>query len=246
MCTVSYLPTKNGFVLTSSRDEAVSRPTLPPTEYTHNDTTLVYPKDEIAGGTWIATSDKKRIACLLNGAFEKHKRNLPYSRSRGQVLLESFEYERIAAFCASTNLENVEPFTLVLIDYSATFELVELRWDGTQKHVKKIPFAQSTIWSSATLYDKSAREMRSTWFTDWLQQKTDDTVSHIFSFHTNKHGSDAKTDVLMQREGGLQTLSISQIVVADGSAHFLYYDFLEKEKAVSLTFIKKTAQSLLV
>jgi uncharacterized protein with NRDE domain len=228
MCTVSYLPTKNGFVLTSSRDEAVARPTLPPAEYTYKNQKLVFPKDEIAGGTWIAASHQKRIACLLNGAFEKHKRSLPYSRSRGQVLLESFDYQRITSFCESTNLENVEPFTLVLIDYNTDFELVEFRWDGTQKHQKAIPFAQSMIWSSATLYDASAREMRSMWFQNWLQKQTENTPAHILNFHTSKHGSDEKMDVLMQREGGLQTLSVSQTVVENGKTTFLYKDWITK------------------
>jgi uncharacterized protein with NRDE domain len=228
MCTVSYLPTKNGFVLTSSRDEAVARPTLPPAEYTHKNQQLVFPKDEIAGGTWVAASREKRIACLLNGAFEKHKRSLPYSRSRGQVLLESFDYQRITSFCESTNLENVEPFTLVLIDYNQTFELVEFRWDGTQKHQKAIRFAESMIWSSATLYDTSAREMRSTWFQNWLQKPSENTPAHILGFHTSKHGTDEKTDVLMQRTGGLQTVSVSQIVVENDKTTFLYNDWITK------------------
>lgn len=228
MCTVSYLPTKNGFVLTSSRDEAAARTTLAPIEYEHKNQKLVFPKDEIAGGTWIAASHKKRIACLLNGAFQKHKRNLPYSRSRGQVLLESFDYEQIAAFCESTNLYNVEPFTLILIDYKNRFELIEFRWDGNEKHQKAIPFAQSMIWSSATLYDTSAQEMRCTWFQNCLQKPHDNAAAHILDFHTSKHGSDAKTDVVMQREDGLQTISISQIIVENEKTSFYYTDWLTK------------------
>ena len=213
----------------------------------------MYPKDAIAGGTWIAASAQKRIACLLNGAFEKHKRSLPYSRSRGQILLESFDYQRITEFCTETNLENVEPFTLILIDYSHTFELVELRWDGTQKHRTTIPFAQSTIWSSATLYDAAAREKRAEWFTEWLAQPSkntpestsentqentqENTPKYILRFHATQHGSDPKTDILMQRENGLQTISISQIVVQNSATEqhtltFFYNDLVENKSVM--------------
>jgi hypothetical protein len=84
------------------------------------------------------------------------------------------------------------------------------------------------IWSSATLYPASAREMRSTWFQNWLQKPNDNTPEHILNFHTSKHGDDEKTDVVMQREGGLQTLSVSQIVVENEKTSFEYKDWITK------------------
>lgn len=92
MCTVIYIPLNDGFVLTSSRDEKVHRPTLKPKAYLHKNNILVYPKDEIANVTWIAASNKNRIACLLNGAYQNHERKDYYSKSRGQVLIDCFEY----------------------------------------------------------------------------------------------------------------------------------------------------------
>ncbi|MBK9018424.1 MAG: NRDE family protein [Saprospiraceae bacterium] len=38
---------------------------------------LIFPRDTAAGGTWIAASDTNRVACLLNGAFVKHKHQPP-------------------------------------------------------------------------------------------------------------------------------------------------------------------------
>lgn len=74
MCTVTYIPTKNGFCFTSNRDEKASRETIQPTIYINNGMELIYPKDKVAGGTWVAADGKNRIACLLNGAFEGHKK----------------------------------------------------------------------------------------------------------------------------------------------------------------------------
>ena len=70
MCTVTYVRVKGGFILTSSRDEKVYRETVRPKSYALSSQILTYPEDAIAQGTWIAHSDAKRIACILNGAFD--------------------------------------------------------------------------------------------------------------------------------------------------------------------------------
>ena len=68
MCTVTYLPLgDHNFILTSNRDVAPKRETTPPKEYNEVGVKLTYPKDKLAGGTWIGVSEKKRLICLLNG-----------------------------------------------------------------------------------------------------------------------------------------------------------------------------------
>ena len=71
MCTVSFIPVSNEhIILTSNRDERVNRATLPPVAEVVEDTTVFFPKDEEAGGTWFAAGDNGRVCCLLNGAFK--------------------------------------------------------------------------------------------------------------------------------------------------------------------------------
>jgi len=68
MCTVTYIPSteENGFVLTSNRDEKEFRPTSPPEIYAYGNCKLVYPRDEQAGGSWIAINEKGiSIACSM-------------------------------------------------------------------------------------------------------------------------------------------------------------------------------------
>ena len=82
MCTVTYLPLgNNDFILTSNRDEDPKRKTIPPKEYLEDGVKLTYPKDELAGGTWIGLSEKSRLICLLNGGFTKHSREESYRMS---------------------------------------------------------------------------------------------------------------------------------------------------------------------
>ena len=140
MCTVTYIPTSTGFYFTSSRDEKASRDTLNPALYVSDGIQLVYPKDALAGGTWIASSLDGKTACLLNGAFVNHAKKENYARSRGLILLESFKYSDANELYNTIDLENVEPFTLLLLDYTSgdltAFD--EFRWDGENKHLKKI------------------------------------------------------------------------------------------------------------
>ncbi|MFD2433530.1 NRDE family protein [Mesonia maritima] len=77
MCTITFIPLlkeEKGFVVTSNRDESANRKTLPPKVVEEKGVKLLYPKDEVAGGTWIGASGKKRLICLMNGAFKPHQR----------------------------------------------------------------------------------------------------------------------------------------------------------------------------
>ncbi|MCB0379647.1 MAG: NRDE family protein [Flavobacteriales bacterium] len=226
MCTVTFVPTQNGYILTSSRDEQKARPTIFPKKYSIGDKMLIFPKDELAGGTWIATDEKHRTACLLNGAFENHIKKERYRKSRGLILLESFAFSSINDFSNQVDLENIEPFTLLLIDSSPNLEFVEMRWDGTKKYIKNIDINLPQIWSSATLYPAEVRKKREDWFEKLIASEKSLSKETIQNFHFTKKDSDVKNDIVMEREGGLQTLSISQVIVEQQRKEFTYFDIV--------------------
>ena len=190
MCTVTFIPTSTGFYFTSSRDEKASRDTLRPALYESGELQLVYPKDTLAGGTWIASSLMGRTACLLNGAFVNHVKKESYARSRGLILLESFKYNDANELYNKIDLENVEPFTLLLLDYYSgdltAFD--EFRWDGENKHLKKLDTVTPQIWSSATLYNPIVQQKREGLFNQWINKHSDFVDAMILDFHNRKHG----------------------------------------------------------
>lgn len=226
MCTVSYIKHHNGFSLTSNRDEQSNRPTLVPMAYDELDQILVYPKDKIAGGTWIATSYNDISVCLLNGGYKKHKRQLPYARSRGVILKERFKYNNNQNFINQIDLNNVEPFTLLMIDHHnlKNIDFKVLVWDEKQKHISTINTDKNHIWASATLYDKTQREMRQEWFTKFTKLHQSMTSEEIINFHTGSFTNQKSDDMLMQRQGKLKTISVSQINISTNSKHFIYKD----------------------
>lgn len=207
MCSVSFIPkNQHEFILTSNRDEKNARPTSAPVSELIGDTRVFFPKDLNAGGTWIAAGDNSRICFLLNGAFENHERKPFYNKSRGKLLLESFEYEYIQDFFEQSILEEVEPFTLIIIEMNDEPSLIEFRWDGTKKHIKELQTDQAWFWTSATLYNKEVRDQKKQWFDTWLQHSENIVDKHILKFHSSTHGDNPANDVFMKRENGLQTV----------------------------------------
>ncbi len=186
MCTVTYLPRPAGFILTHNRDEAPSRSSQSIVrEQTPGGDTLLFPRDTLAGGTWIATSRQGRTACLLNGAFVLHKRELPYRRSRGLILLDFFDWENPDEFFQQYDFERVEPFTFLFFDRSQLSDslipkksgseslrrILEFRWDGQRRYLKNLPVDQAHFWCSATLYPPEMQVRREQVFRNWLTNR---------------------------------------------------------------------------
>ena len=232
MCTVTYIPpsAQNGFILTSNRDEKEFRLTIPPAIYWQNDKRLGYPKDQRAGGTWIAANDNGRICCLLNGAYMAHKKQDFHTVSRGTILLELISSEiPVNEFFRTKPLKSVEPFTIVTLDKDKGDNIAfsEFVWDGNNKYFSDLDKHVPHIWSSVTLYKEEHRMLRKDWFNRFYASSGNNiTPEKVFSFHSGAHTSDNAINVIMQREGGLKTVSITQITPTNGKLLMRYADLL--------------------
>jgi Transport and Golgi organisation 2 len=225
MCTLSFYPKSddNGFILTFSRDEAAARSSVEIVQ--DEERGLVYPKDVLHGGTWLALSLRTgRLVCLLNGAFELHQRVLPYRKSRGLVVLESFYFADILDFYHYYDFENIEPFTFLSFQNQQVFQF---RWDGTERHIEILDPQKPLIRSSCTLYNKAVRQEREAWFSDYLAQKNNRILaSDLWQFHKNKNEDAPEKGILMSRPSGPSTVSITQLNYSFSSQliDFQYYE----------------------
>lgn len=226
MCTVTLIALSgvdSGFVLTSNRDEAIARETLPPKEYLEDGVRMIYPKDAIAGGTWIGVSERKRAICLLNGAYERHRRKPSYAKSRGVVVKELLAAELLEQQIRSCSLQEMEPFTCVIADWSRRLRFFELVWDENEKHFTELP-PGSYIWASSFLFSAEERQQRREQFEN-LQQKHRLNRDILLNFHT----SEEVNGMILDR-GTLKTCSITQIVNTPEGAEMFYRDLLRKER----------------
>ncbi len=230
MCTVTLIPDvnkKNGFILTSNRDEAAGRVALAPDFYIENEVKMLYPKDKLAGGTWIGVSERKRLICLLNGEFKPHVRESSYRLSRGVVVKDLLETISINNGIEAYDFTNIEPFTIVAVDWNEELRFLELVWDGFKKHYKELEL-KSHIWSSSPLYSSEMKKMRETWFAEF-QQNNILNAETLWGFHTTAGIGNPEIDVIMDRVF-VKTQNITQIETTQDSTKMRFMELNEKKK----------------
>lgn len=223
MCTVTYLPLgNNDFILTSNRDEDPKRKTIAPKTYIEEGVKLTYPKDELAGGTWIGLSEKNRLICLLNGGFTKHQRAESYRMSRGVIVKQLLIVDNPVEVINHFDFDGIEPFTIVLVDWSSNLRAYELVWDGAKKHFQQLDDTPK-IWSSSTLYNEEMKQLRREWFAEWLLDNKDFHQSEIINFHQDETKGNPEISLKMKRTY-VETVSVTSVMKSEQELTMSYYD----------------------
>lgn len=227
MCTVTFIPVRDNFIITSNRDEKNNRrKAIQPSMYNHNGWNLIYPKDAAAGGTWIAMKESGDAAVLLNGAFIYHASQPPYRKSRGILFLEVLSSDRPAWAFSKIDLLEIEPFTLIIFENKC---LYEFRWDGVERYCKQLSNNRPHIWSSATLYDGLIIKKREQWFAKFLNRTPHPTQQDILNFHQFSGDGDSNNDLLMNRDGVYSTVSITSIMLNADRGVMKYHDLKDNK-----------------
>lgn len=224
MCIVSYIPTQNGFRLTSNRDEQVHRPTEAPKTYNYRDSVLIFPRDLEANGTWFAAHPKeKKVSCLLNakGVFPDHTRR----QSRGQLPLEyvsmqSFDLQQKAlAFYA--------PFLLITLHYSdSRIEITSFHWDGIQLKKENLNPTLPYLWCSTSLYQTKENKMFQKLF--WQTISEIKNLNHTLEFH-RKVAQPLNSVNYLEKNKDIQTVSITNFTLKDSVSQIQYIDLIEEK-----------------
>lgn len=149
MCTVSFLPTPQGFFLTMNRDEKRTRAAaLAPTVSEYAQRHAVFPI-EPSGGTWIAANDAGVCVALLN--WHRIKRE-PAGEilSRGEVprmLARTSSAGEIANTLDALPLEKIRPFRVIALVASEQ-NLTEWQWNLENLIAHKCPWKEQHWFSS--------------------------------------------------------------------------------------------------
>jgi hypothetical protein len=228
------MPTSNNnFVRTSHRDDAPGRETFPPKIYEEEGVKLLYPKDSVAGGTWIGVSGKKRIVCLMNGGFVAHERKPFYRKSRGVVVKDLLKTDDFQKEIQAYDFNDIEPFTAVLVSWISEIQLFQLVWDGMDYHFSEEPLAP-TIWSSSPLYPEDLKKKREQWFSRFLLETVRPSEEELLNFHKTAGEGDLSSDLIMDR-GFIKTKSITQISKQKETVEMRYED-LQTELIANTVF----------
>ena len=242
MCTVSFIPVRDSFFISSNRDEKLTRRrAIFPVAYKQGENYLIYPKDAEAGGTWIVMKENGDCAVLLNGAFLPHVSKPPYQKSRGLILLDLISDLRPSQGFVKINLENIEPFTLILLEGGS---LYEFRWDGQERYCRQLAPHRPYIWSSCTLYDGPVIKKRERWFATFLNRNPHPTQRDILNFHRFTGEGDKANDLLMSRDNLYSTVSITSIHLTADRGSMKYLDVLANDVTEkNIGFIKNSQEA---
>ncbi len=234
MCTVSFVFSKDKYIITSNRDEKTNRAdAIAPKLYLINKKKIIFPKDPKAGGTWFAINDNGTVMVLLNGAKHKHLPKSNYKKSRGLILLDVMSEECCLIAWQNIDLENIEPFTLILFESK---QLYHLQWDGTKKYNLNLPENKSYIWSSATLYTPEVITDRVNVFNHFITKTKMVSAKNVFQFHRYTQSNDSLNGLVINRNNQLKTLSITQSVIIKNKIK-LKYASLMPDKVISKSLL---------
>ena len=206
---------------------------LEPKNYLINNKKITFPKDNKAGGTWYAVDEFSNVLVLLNGSEEKHVLKDNYRKSRGLIVLDLISSNSPFQEWKTIDLENIEPFTIVLFENQ---KLYQLRWNEMEKNTKELDANESYIWSSSTLYSKEIREQREQWFHTFLDTKPIVNEQELFHFHRYTEVENTEHGLIINRNNSLKTLSITQSIIEKNKVIINYSDLVAKQD-FSNTFI---------
>ena len=145
MCTLSWLPDKDGYSLIFNRDELNSRQrALPPThKKSYSGTHFLSPTDTDAGGSWLMVNEHGLTACLIN-FYPADKAASEDIRSRGEIVLKLIDCQSIVAaerIVETMDNSHYKGFDLVLFDRRGV--PLQYRWDSNTL-MRKTPAASMT------------------------------------------------------------------------------------------------------
>lgn len=218
MCTVSIIPRPHqlgGYRLVTNRDEQRSRPPgEPPVWRTIGGVRAIAPRDPVAGGTWVATTQAGLTLCLLNGNLEPPPPPPARPRSRGLLigdLIGGGSVDGVLGAMCTTDLSAYPPFRLVVVEPERGGQGVRVAdafWDGrsltqTPAHDVPVCFVSSGLGDSRVvprlpLFEQGVRGQP--------------TAQAQDAFHRHAWADRPEISVCMWR-GDARTVSITTIAV---------------------------------
>lgn len=202
MCSVSFLPQREGFVLAMNRDEQLTRPrALPPDIALCGTLRAVFPR-EPSGGTWIGANESGVAFALVNWYSHKHYTK---SCSRGEItprLLGAASLDEADSLLHELPAVDYNPFRLLVFDERAARAA---EWRAADSSIIRRDVAWSRgHWFSSGLDESEANRVRSrtcleaeseadAGSLDWLRRLHRSHAPECGPFSLCMHRKDART-----------------------------------------------------
>ena len=218
MCSVSFIPRDDGFVLAMNRDELISRvPALPPYLHHRGDLAVLCPS-EPSGGTWIGINSAGMAFSLLNWHSQPDRANDDLI-SRGEVvraLLCSHSSSEAASILEELPLRQMNPFRLIAVSLPER-SLVEWR-SGIEALTSKGHPWKRQHWFSSGFDEARAIQVRRGVCAEFPDLEDLATLRKLHATHLPTAGP---LSLCMHRQDAA-TVSYTEISVRDDTAAMSY------------------------
>lgn len=222
MCTLTFLPTSDGYLAGMNRDELRTRPVAsPPQVRKSGGTEILYPA-EPTGGTWIACNQRGVLLALLNwNDIELHQTG-KQTKSRGLVIPTLIGAQNITAANSCferISLDGVLPFRMFGF-FPGETSAVLWRWDGMRKNQQALPWSRGH-WFSSSLSDLAAKEQREIACEAASSQPGFGTPESLRLLHASHIPAAGSFSVCVHRPDAA-TVSYTEVVCREGSLLMRY------------------------
>lgn len=226
MCTATIIPAEGGgFRVVMNRDELRSRPRAlrPAAIDLDSGVRAAWPTDALAGGTWVAASDRGLVLGLLNGNPRPYPA-LPDEAtlvSRGMLipgLISAPGPRQAMADLRAMDLSRIAPFRLVAVGQGLIADAV---WDARRLRIARREMRPMCYVSSGLGDVLVAPRLRL--FKRWIARFGVSSQAQD-AFHEHRWPRRPEVSVMMERDEA-RTVSVTSIEVReDGSARMRYRD----------------------
>ena len=219
MCSVSFIPREDGFVLAMNRDELISRvPALPPRVHYRGDLAVLCPS-EPSGGTWIGISSAGMAFALLNWHSQPDRPGEDLI-SRGEVvraLLAGGSSSAADSVLKELPLGRMNPFRLITVSLP---ERSLTEWSsGTEALTSEAHPWKRQHWFSSGFDEAGAIQVRQRVCAQFPGDLEDLTT--LRKLHATHQPIAGPFSLCMHREDAA-TVSYTEISVCDHTASMFY------------------------
>ena len=211
MCTLTFVPTENGYLASMNRDEKLIRPhALPPKRFDFPGATAVFPREH-SGGTWIGCNRHGNLLALLNWNDVVPPFGGAILRSRGTLIPEligAVDFANTQACLACLDLNQVPPFRLVGAFLGESI-IGEWLWDGLRQQEFQFAWAKRH-WFSSGVSDALAWQQRGQTCDNAKRDRSMDLVSWVRNLHQSHDPVPGPFSICVHREDAA-TVSYTEV-----------------------------------
>jgi hypothetical protein len=223
VCTLSFLPEKDGYVAAMNRDEQRTRAlALPPSIHHTGEVSALYPQ-EPGGGTWIGGNSHGNLLALLNWySMEKTILEIK-TRSRGELiptLLSELDAESTNRVLQRSDFTGTYPFRLFGF-FPAQHLIREWRWDAGRLTTKFHEWGRYH-WFSSSWSDERAEAERGRAFGRSWREDAADASGWLRQLHASHIPEPGPYSICVHREDAA-TVSYTEVCLGPGELQMRYF-----------------------